>query len=194
MFSYKRNSYSVDTGERRRYDRAGTAQRPIFAHPGGGSALTLPGVGLLVDDFRGTNGQSRGMDNAHRSSVPAKLRRNWAYSTRPNAQGWVMADLQQLIRQKADLERQIAQLNSKGRQDAIDEIRKIMTEHGLTSDDIASPTRARKAGTKLDGTERKAVAAKYKDDQGNQWTGRGLKPRWLTAALAAGKKLEDFGV
>jgi DNA-binding protein H-NS len=105
-----------------------------------------------------------------------------------------MADLQQLIRQKADLERQIAQLNSKGRQDAIDEIRKIMTEHGLTSEDIVAPTRGRKIGTKLDGTERKAVAAKYKDDQGNQWTGRGLKPRWLTAALQAGRKLEDFAV
>lgn len=105
-----------------------------------------------------------------------------------------MADLQQLIRQKADLERQIAQLNSKGRQEAIDEIRKIMTEHGLSSDDIASSARARKVGMKLDGTERKAVAAKFKDDQGNQWTGRGLKPRWLTAALAVGKTLDDFAV
>jgi DNA-binding protein H-NS len=105
-----------------------------------------------------------------------------------------MADLQQLIRQQADLERQIAQLNSKGRQEAIDEIRKIMTEHGLTSEDLASTPRPRKAGTKLDGTERKAVAAKYKDAQGNQWTGRGLKPRWLTAALGAGRKLEDFAV
>ena len=105
-----------------------------------------------------------------------------------------MADLQQLIRQKADLERQIAQLNSKGRQDAIDEIRQIMTEHGLTSEDISTHGRGRKVGTKLDGSERKAVAAKYKDDQGNQWTGRGLKPRWLTAALTAGRKLEDFAV
>ena len=105
-----------------------------------------------------------------------------------------MADLQQLIRQKADLERQIALLNSKGRQDAIDEIRRIMAEHGLTSDDVAAPARARQAGTKLDGTERKAVAPKYRDDHGNQWTGRGLKPRWLTAALAAGRKLEDFAV
>ena len=69
-----------------------------------------------------------------------------------------------------------------------------MTEHGLTSEDIVAPARARKAGTKLDGTERKAVASKYRDDQGNQWTGRGLKPRWLAAALAAGKKLEDFAV
>jgi DNA-binding protein H-NS len=105
-----------------------------------------------------------------------------------------MADLQELIRQKADLERQIAQLNSRGRQEAIDEIRKIMSEHGLTTDDVATPAKARKSGTKLDGSERKAVAPKYKDGQGNQWTGRGLKPRWLTAALAAGKKLEDFAV
>jgi DNA-binding protein H-NS len=105
-----------------------------------------------------------------------------------------MADLQQLIRQKADLERQIAQLNSKGRQEAIDEIRRLMAEHGLTSEDLAAPARARKAGTKLDGTQRKAVAAKYKDGQGNQWTGRGLKPRWLTAALAQGRTLDDFAV
>ena len=105
-----------------------------------------------------------------------------------------MADLQQLIRQKADLERQIAQLNSKGRQDAIEEIRRIMDEHALTSDDIAPQARARKVGTKLDGSDRKAVAPKYRDGNGNQWTGRGLKPRWLTAALAEGRKLEDFAV
>lgn len=105
-----------------------------------------------------------------------------------------MADLQELIRQKADLERQIAHLNSQGRQDAIDEIRKIMSEHGLTTDDIAAPAKIRKGSAKVDTGERKAVAAKYKDGQGNQWTGRGLKPRWLAAALAAGRKLEDFAV
>jgi DNA-binding protein H-NS len=105
-----------------------------------------------------------------------------------------MADIAQLIRQKADLERQIAQLNSKGRHDAIEEIRRIMAEHGLTADDIAGPARGRRAGAKADGAERKAVAAKYRDEHGNQWTGRGLKPRWLTAALSAGRRLEDFAV
>lgn len=38
------------------------------------------------------------------------------------------------------------------------------------------------------------VAAKYKDDAGNVWSGRGSQPRWLRAALEAGKKLEDFTV
>ena len=36
------------------------------------------------------------------------------------------------------------------------------------------------------------LAAKYKDDSGNTWTGRGSQPRWLRAAVESGKKLEDF--
>jgi DNA-binding protein H-NS len=28
----------------------------------------------------------------------------------------------------------------------------------------------------------------------NAWSGRGLKPKWLTAALAAGKKIEEFAI
>jgi hypothetical protein len=31
-------------------------------------------------------------------------------------------------------------------------------------------------------------------DTGQTWTGRGLKPAWITAALAAGKTLADFEV
>lgn len=39
-----------------------------------------------------------------------------------------------------------------------------------------------------------AVAPKYRnpDNPGETWAGRGLKPRWLTAALKAGHKIEDF--
>jgi len=36
------------------------------------------------------------------------------------------------------------------------------------------------------------VPAKYKDEEGKTWSGRGSQPRWLTAAIAAGKRLEDF--
>jgi DNA-binding protein H-NS len=39
------------------------------------------------------------------------------------------------------------------------------------------------------------VAIKYRNKEtGDTWTGRGLKPRWLAAALAAGKSLADFAV
>jgi DNA-binding protein H-NS len=39
------------------------------------------------------------------------------------------------------------------------------------------------------------VAAKYRDPaSGKTWSGRGLKPRWLSEAIAAGKQLTDFSI
>src|ERR1700674_3396531 len=38
------------------------------------------------------------------------------------------------------------------------------------------------------------IAPKYRnpDNDNETWAGRGLKPRWLTAAIKAGKKVEEF--
>jgi len=42
---------------------------------------------------------------------------------------------------------------------------------------------------------RSFVAPKYRDSStGETWTGRGKQPRWLSAALESGKKLEDFRI
>jgi DNA-binding protein H-NS len=40
------------------------------------------------------------------------------------------------------------------------------------------------------------VAAKYlnPDNPSETWAGRGLQPRWLSAALKSGKKLEHFAI
>jgi DNA-binding protein H-NS len=40
------------------------------------------------------------------------------------------------------------------------------------------------------------VAPKYRNPENptETWAGRGLKPRWLTAAIKSGKKLEDFAI
>jgi DNA-binding protein H-NS len=38
----------------------------------------------------------------------------------------------------------------------------------------------------------KKVAPKYRGPGGETWSGRGLKPKWLAAALTGGKKIEDF--
>jgi DNA-binding protein H-NS len=46
---------------------------------------------------------------------------------------------------------------------------------------------------KVRGGGRGSVAVKYRDSNGNTWTGRGRMPRWLTAALRGGKaKRDDF--
>jgi DNA-binding protein H-NS len=41
---------------------------------------------------------------------------------------------------------------------------------------------------------RGSVAPKYRNPENasETWAGRGLKPRWLTAAIKSGKKQEDF--
>jgi DNA-binding protein H-NS len=36
------------------------------------------------------------------------------------------------------------------------------------------------------------VAAKYRDDKGNTWTGRGKTPRWLADAEKGGAKRDQF--
>jgi DNA-binding protein H-NS len=41
------------------------------------------------------------------------------------------------------------------------------------------------------GTIRK-VAPKYKGPKGETWSGRGLKPRWLIAAMNEGRELQEF--
>jgi DNA-binding protein H-NS len=46
------------------------------------------------------------------------------------------------------------------------------------------------------GGPRGAVAPKYRNPENpsETWAGRGLKPRWLVAAMKGGKKLEDFAI
>jgi DNA-binding protein H-NS len=36
------------------------------------------------------------------------------------------------------------------------------------------------------------VPPKYRGPGGETWSGRGLRPRWLAAALKGGRKLDDF--
>ena len=99
--------------------------------------------------------------------------------------------LSDLLAQKATLERQIAEAQRRDKTEAIASVRKLMAEHGLTMTDIA----ARASGPQPNAGVRAKVAAKYRNAAtGDSWTGRGLKPKWLTAALAAGKTLEEFAV
>jgi DNA-binding protein H-NS len=102
-----------------------------------------------------------------------------------------MATLTELIAERTALEEKIKALAKSQRTDAIEKVRAVMREHDLTVADIGSSTKAA-ANSKKDST--KKVAAKYRDASGNTWSGRGLQPKWLKAALASGKTLRDFAV
>ena len=67
-------------------------------------------------------------------------------------------------------------------------VRALMSEYGLTLADLggkAAPAPARAVAGK--------VPPKYRNPEtGETWSGRGLQPNWLKAALAGGARLDDF--
>ena len=99
-------------------------------------------------------------------------------------------NLKDLLAQKAAIEKQIEEAGAPRtrRRDCQGEIPDGRTwpEHCRPGARGATKA-ARKAAAK--------VAAKYRNAAtGDSWSGRGLRPNWLKAALASGKKLEDFAV
>ena len=102
-----------------------------------------------------------------------------------------MSTLANLVKQREELEQQIAALQSEDRQNAIAQVRELMATHGLSVADVSGRPKTAKV---IGNGQKRKVEAKYRDKNGNAWSGRGLKPKWLTAALAVGKKIDDFAV
>ena len=101
-----------------------------------------------------------------------------------------MASLSELLAQRAALEIQIEQTQREERSEAIARVKTLMIEHGLTAADLTT-----RAPAKSSPGGGKKVAAKYRNKAtGETWSGRGLQPRWLKAALTTGKKITDFAV
>ena len=106
----------------------------------------------------------------------------------------LLAQREALARQTAELEKAIADAQSETRKEVLAKIRTLMAENGLT---IADLEISKKSVVKADKSPRTGtkVAAKYRDtNSGNAWSGRGLQPKWLKAALADGRKIEEFAV
>jgi len=123
-----------------------------------------------------------------------------------------MASYQELLSQKATLDAQAAELAAKldaaraeEKQGAIALIKELMARNDVRLSDLGTPrsksaraARPASASTKPNPLSGKKIPAKYcgVDEEGKPaaWSGRGLQPKWLSAAIAAGCKLEDFRV
>lgn len=99
------------------------------------------------------------------------------------------ATLSDLLAQKAALERQIMEAQREERAAAIAQVRQLMSQYGLSLADLG----ARSTAPRTHGASK--VPPKYRDPvTGSTWSGRGLQPKWLKAALTEGRKLGDFAV
>lgn len=98
-----------------------------------------------------------------------------------------MSTYQDLLAQRAELERKIEEARKKELADAIGQIRALMQQYGITVADLGGKSKATRSTGK--------VAPKYRDAAtGATWTGRGRKPRWVEAALKSGKSLNDLAI
>ena len=87
--------------------------------------------------------------------------------------------IEKLVKLKSDVEETLTQKVSEQRHSLEQELSKL---GGYT-------------GKKARGGPLGPVAPKYRDPEtGATWAGRGLKPRWLTAAMKSGKSLEHFAI
>jgi len=84
-------------------------------------------------------------------------------------------------------------------------IKEAVTAYGLSAADLgltggsaagkkAAAPKKKKGRGKAAAPRKAAAVAKFRDEAGHIWGGRGPRPAWLREALANGKKLEDFKV
>ena len=100
----------------------------------------------------------------------------------------------------AKLQKQLAAAEN-DKAPAIRKVRALMKKLGVTVEDLATkpaapsgrkPARktAKNAGQKAGAK----IPVKYRDENGNIWTGRGKTPLWIVEAEKAGKNREAFRV
>lgn len=92
----------------------------------------------------------------------------------------------QLLAQKAEIDRQLAEARQKEIAQAVIEINERMDRLGMTVTDL---TRGRAAEAPL----RHRLKAKYRNPKtGETWAGRGHQPQWFKDAVAKGAKPESL--
>src|SRR5512147_408667 len=108
-------------------------------------------------------------------------------------EGMTEPELRDLIRNaQAALDRQVAQ-RAKA---TLKEIRRLAAEVGfeVSFAKAGKPVGGKAAGKSVTGSPRGKAVQKYRnpDDPNETWSGRGRPPKWVQAALDAGKGLEDL--
>ena len=109
----------------------------------------------------------------------------------------------------SQLQAQIAKLQSTAETvrkselaEVIAKIRVAVTAYGITPEDLfggksKGSTAKKSAAAPKSASSSKSMGdltARFADDTGNTWVGRGPRPAWLREALAKGKSLSDYAI
>ena len=99
------------------------------------------------------------------------------------------------------IEAQIAVLQAKAEalktidKPGIKQLKAVLRKYKLSQADIEQAMNGH-GGGRRSALRGKKVKPKYRNptNRSETWTGRGLKPKWMVAAMKGGKKLEDFAI
>jgi len=102
----------------------------------------------------------------------------------------------QIEAQISKLQKQKDAIRAREVASVIRRIRKAIDYYSLTAEELGfgPGTRGKAATGKAARKTTRKVAVKYRDGAGNEWSGRGRRPAWFVAALAAGRSMEELEV
>lgn len=93
----------------------------------------------------------------------------------------------------ARLSKEAQEIRAREQQGVVARIKEAIKTYGLTASDLGFTGSGKGSSKpKTVGSQVAPQAVKFKDSQGNTWSGRGKRPTWLKKALEAGKQLQDF--
>ncbi|TSD54678.1 H-NS histone family protein [Variovorax sp. KBS0712] len=108
----------------------------------------------------------------------------------------------QVKKQIEQLQREAEQLRKKEADGVLLRIKEAIAVYGFTAADLGVGAAAGRASVAVKRGGKKirmgkkqnsdATAPKFKDGQGNVWSGRGPRPAWFKAALEAGKSADEL--
>ncbi|QOF77562.1 H-NS histone family protein [Variovorax sp. 38R] len=107
----------------------------------------------------------------------------------------------QVQKQIEELQREAEQLRKKEADGVLSRIKEAIAVYGFTAADlgvgkgagrVAAAKKAEKKTKKVKKQTPDAATPKFRDDQGNVWSGRGPRPAWFKAALEAGKSADEL--
>lgn len=113
-----------------------------------------------------------------------------------------MTNLANIQAQIEKLQKQADAIKTKEFVKTVQEIQQKMLAFGIRPKDLLATHPAKKAAVPKGSAQKSLKPAgksgsrkaevKYRAPDGQTWSGRGLKPRWLTALIAEGRSKEEF--
>ncbi len=95
-------------------------------------------------------------------------------------------DVDALLALRADIDKRLGQKRS--------ELEKQLSRLGAESNSHGMSARVRGLAGRPSKMKGRKVAPKYRGPGGETWAGRGARPRWLSALLKQGRKVEEFAI